>query len=245
MSYNIDFSGQVALVTGAAAGIGKSIAAYLTQAGAQVVIIDVVPPERCEAVQDELAKLGPRPHYIRCDISNEEMVKAAIAETVEAYGRLDMLVNNASIVANFQKSHDVNTMGTYHCLIHSLPELEKVKGRVVNITSASVFSGGTGYPEYNVTKAGIYALTLFYARNWASKGIRVNGIAPAVIMTDMMEKRFGSREAVLEHYKDIMPLGRVGYPEDIAGTVLFLLSPLSDWITGEVIFADGGRMHIG
>ncbi len=245
MSFQIDFSGQVALVTGAATGIGKSIAKYLTMAGAQVIIIDIVPAEKGELTQNELALNGLRPHYIRCDISDENAVKNSIEEITLKYGRLDMLVNNASIVSDFQKSYGVNTMGTYYCMIHSLPELEKSKGRVVNITSASVFSGGTGYPEYNVTKAGIYALTLFFARNWAGKGIRVNGIAPAVILTDMMIHRFGSQEAVLDHYRNIMPLGRVGYPEDIAGTVLFLLSSLSNWMTGEVLIADGGRMHIG
>ncbi len=247
MAFEIDLSGQVALVTGAVTGIGKAIAKSITQSGAQVIINDIVAPDSDAALktQDELAAFGPRPHYEQCDISDETKVKAMIANIVDTYGRLDMLVNNASIVANFQKSYDVNTMGTYYCMQSAIEELVKTQGRIVNITSASVFSGGTGYPEYNVTKAGIYALTLFYARNYAKKGVRVNGIAPAVIMTDMTVKRFGSEQAMLDHYKDVMPMGRVGYPEDIAGTALFLMSDMSRWMTGEVLIVDGGRMHIG
>ena len=113
------------------------------------------------------------------------------------------------------------------------------------LTSASIFSGGTGIPQYVATKAGSYALTMFLAREYAKEGIRVNGIAPAVIMSKMLATRFGSEQAVREHYKQVMPLGKVGEPEDIANIALFLSSSMASYLCGEVLIADGGRMHIG
>ncbi|MBS6397105.1 MAG: SDR family oxidoreductase [Clostridiales bacterium] len=245
MSYLVDMEGQVALVTGAGQGIGASIARKLTEAGAQVVINDVCDEEKIADTLQECEKVGKRPLYYQCDISDEAQVKKMFEVVSKKYGRLDVLVNNAGIVADWDKSYAVNTKAMYFCCEAAKDHLEKVKGRIVILTSASVFSGGTGYPQYNVTKAGCYALVLFLARNYAKLGIRVNGIAPAVIMSKMLITRFGSEEAIYEHYKDIMPLGKIGYPEDIANITLFLACELSNYMTGEVLIADGGRMHIG
>lgn len=245
MGYLVDLEGQVALVTGAGQGIGAAIAKKLTEAGAQVVINDVCDAERVEETLRDCETVGKRPMYCRCDISNEAQVQQMIDQVVARFGRLDILVNNAGIVADWDKSYEVNTKAMYYCSEAAKPHLEKVGGRIVILTSASVFSGGTGYPQYNVTKAGCYALTLFLARNYAKLGIRVNGIAPAVIMSKMLVTRFGSEEAIYEHYKNIMPLGRIGYPDDIANITLFLSCELSRYMTGEVLIADGGRMHVG
>lgn len=245
MGYLIDLDGQVAIVTGAAQGIGGAIAKKLTQAGAQVVINDVCDASRAEAMLDACTAVGKRPIYKQCDISSEEAVKEMIAQIADQFGRIDILVNNAGIVANWDKSFEVNTKAMYYCSEAAKSHLEKNCGRIVILTSASVFSGGTGFPQYNVTKAGCYALNMFLARNYAKLGIRVNAIAPAVIMSKMLVTRFGSEEAVFEHYKDVMPMGSIGYPEDIANIALFLSCELSAYMTGEVLFADGGRMHIG
>lgn len=245
MAYVINLEGQVALVTGAGQGIGAAIAKKLAESGAQVVINDVCDPRIVEETLVDCESVGKRPLYIRCDISDEAQVQVMIDQIVEKYGRLDILVNNAGIVADWDKSFEVNTKAMYYCSEAAKPHLAKVGGRIVILTSASVFSGGTGYPQYNVTKAGCYALVLFLARNYAKLGIRVNGIAPAVIMSKMLVTRFGSEEAIFEHYKDIMPMGRIGYPEDIANITLFLSCELSRYMTGEVLIADGGRMHIG
>lgn len=245
MAYLVKLEGQVALVTGAGQGIGAAIAKKLAEAGAQVVINDVCEAEKVEETLADCEAVGKRPLYCRCDISDEAQVQQMVSGIVEKYGRLDILVNNAGIVADWDKSYDVNTKAMYYCSEAAKPHLAKVGGRIVILTSASVFSGGTGYPQYNVTKAGCYALTLFLARNYAKLGIRVNGIAPAVIMSKMLVTRFGSEEAIYEHYKDIMPLGRIGYPEDIANITLFLSCELSRYMTGEVLIADGGRMHVG
>lgn len=245
MGYMIDMEGQVALVTGAGQGIGAAIARKLTEAGAQVIINDVCDESAAENTLWECAQVGKRPYYCKCDISDEEQVKEMFRTVADTFGRLDVLVNNAGIVADWDKSYAVNTKAMYFCCEAAKPYLEAAKGRIVILTSASVFSGGTGYPQYNVTKAGCYALTLFLARNYAKAGIRVNGIAPAVIMSKMLVTRFGSEEAVYEHYKEIMPLGKIGFPEDIANIALFLSCELSGYMTGEVLIADGGRMHIG
>lgn len=244
MSYLIDLDGQTAIVTGGAQGIGAAIARILTKAGMQVVIIDVCDEDRAEVIK-ECSSIGRRPLYCKCDISDEIQVKRMFSQVQERFGRLDVLVNNAGIVADWDKSYAVNTKGTYYCCEAARPLLAKTKGKIVILTSASVFSGGTGVPQYNVTKAGCYALTLFLARNYAIDKIRVNAIAPAVIMSDMLKTRFGSEEAVLEHYRNVMPLGDIGYPEDIANITLFLSCGLSDYLTGEVLIADGGRMQIG
>lgn len=245
MAYLVNLDGQVALVTGAGQGIGAAIAKKLVEAGAQVIINDVCAPEIVEEILRDCETVGKRPVYFRCDISKEDQVQRMIDQVVQSYGRLDILVNNAGIVADWDKSYEVNTKAMYYCSEAAKPHLAKVGGRIVILTSASVFSGGTGYPQYNVTKAGCYALTLFLARNYAKLGIRVNGIAPAVIMSKMLVTRFGSEEAIYEHYKNIMPLGQIGYPEDIANITLFLSCELSRYMTGEVLIADGGRMHIG
>lgn len=245
MGYLVDLDGQVALVTGSGQGIGAAIAQKLSAAGCQVVINDVCEESLAENTLQECEQAGKRPYYIKCDISDEEQVQKMIQKIIDKYGRLDILVNNAGIVADWDKSYAVNTKAMYYCCEAARPHLEKTKGRIVILTSASVFSGGTGFPQYNVTKAGCYALTLFLARNYAKLGIRVNGVAPAVIMSKMLVTRFGSEEAIHEHYKDIMPLGKIGMPEDIANIVLFLCCELSNYMTGEVLIADGGRMHIG
>ena len=148
-------------------------------------------------------------------------------------------------MSDWNKSYEVNTKGTWYCSEAARPYLKKVSGNIVILTSASIFSGGTGIPQYVATKAGSYALTMFLAREYAKEGIRVNGIAPAVIMSKMLATRFGSEQAVREHYKQVMPLGKVGEPEDIANIALFLSSSMASYLCGEVLIADGGRMHIG
>lgn len=245
MGYIIDMEEKVVLVTGAGQGIGAAIAKKFASAGAQVIINDVCCEKDVEETMTECSFAGKRPFYCQCDISDENKVKEMFQRINEKFGRLDVLVNNAGIVSNWDKSYNVNTKGMYFCCEAAKPYLEKVKGHIIILTSASVFTGGTGYPQYNVTKAGCYALVLFLARNYAKQGIRVNGIAPAVIMSKMLVERFGSEEAIYEHYKNIMPLGSIGYPEDIANIALFLGCELSNYMTGEVLIADGGRMHVG
>jgi NAD(P)-dependent dehydrogenase (short-subunit alcohol dehydrogenase family) len=122
---------------------------------------------------------------------------------------------------------------------------ERGDGRIVNITSTCVQTGGTGIPQYVATKAGAYSLTRYLAKTYAPLGIIVNAVMPAVIMSEMIMTRYSSEEEMMAHYIPQMPVRRIGYPEDIANVVLFLCSELSSFICGEIIVADGGRMHVG
>lgn len=245
MSYQICLENKVAVVTGAAQGIGAAIAGKFAEAGARVVVLDICEESGAREILHTLSSHGKEAFYYKCDVSDEEMVHEVIKEIGDKLGGIDVLVNNAGVVADWDKSYAINAKGTYYCSEAAKPYLEKTKGTIIILTSASIFSGGTGIPQYVTTKAGSYALTLFLAREYAKTGIRVNGIAPAVIMSKMLVERFGSEEAVREHYKSVMPLGRMGEPEDIANIALFLSCELSEYLCGEVLIADGGRMHVG
>lgn len=246
MTYCIDLSGQVAIVTGAAKGIGAATARLLAQAGAQVVIDDVVSPEDAAVLLDEIAEVGPRPAYVRQDISIEANAQALVAGTLERFGRIDILINNAGVVAGWEKSFDVHIMGVFYCSEAVKAHMAaRGSGKIVVLTSTCAHSGGTGIPQYVATKGGAYSLTRYLARTYAPLGILVNGVMPAVIMSDMIMTRYKSKEEMIAHYTPVMPIRRIGYPEDIAGIILFLCSDLSNFLCGEIIVADGGRMHVG
>ena len=246
MAYPIDLSGQVAIITGAGKGIGEASARYLAQAGAQTVIVDLVSPDTVKPVIENIEKLGPKPVYIKADISDQTKVEKMVQDTLDKFGRIDILVNNAGVVANWEISNAVHIKGVHYCSEAVKEHMaERGTGRIVNLTSTCVFTGGTGIPEYVASKGGTYALTRYQAKTYAPLGILVNGIMPAVIMSDMIMTRYDSEEEMIEHYTPQMPIRRIGYPEDIAKIILFLCSDLSGYINGEIIVADGGRMHVG
>lgn len=246
MAYSIDLNDKVAIITGAGKGIGKETAKLLTEAGAQVVIDDIVKEEVISPVLDEIEQVGRRPLYVRKDISIEGNAEQLVETVVKEFGKVDILVNNAGVVADWQKSWDVHVMAPYYCAEAVRADMEKRKeGKIINISSTCAFSGGTGIPQYAATKGGMFSLTRYLARTYAPLGILVNGVMPAVIMSDMIMTRYASEEEMLEHYVPIMPIKRIGYPIDIARIILFLSSELSSFLVGEVIVADGGRMHVG
>jgi NAD(P)-dependent dehydrogenase (short-subunit alcohol dehydrogenase family) len=246
MPYSIDLSGKVAIVTGAAKGIGAATARILAQAGAQVVIDDLVSEETVRPLLDDIQKVGPRPIYLREDISKAESAQNLVRQAVDQFGRVDILINNAGVVADWDKSYEVHVKGIFYCSEAAKEYMAALhSGRIVNLTSTCAFSGGTGIPQYVATKGGVFSLTRYLARTYAPLGILVNGVMPAVIMSDMIMTRYKTQEEMINHYIPLMPIRRIGYPEDIAGIVLFLCSELSSFLCGEVIVADGGRMHVG
>lgn len=246
MAYTIDLDGKVAIVTGAAKGIGKATASLLAKAGAQVVIDDVTPEEAVRPVLDEIGNVGLRPFYIRRDISQEDQCKELAKDVLDQFKRIDILVNNAGVVADWDKSYAVHVKAVNFCSEAVKDHMaERGSGRIVNITSTCVFTGGTGIPQYVATKAGSFSLTRYLAKTYAPLGILVNAVMPAVIMSDMIMTRYASEEEMLAHYIPQMPVRRIGYPEDIANVVLFLCSELSSFVNGEIIVADGGRMYVG
>lgn len=246
MAYSIDLSGQVAIVTGASKGIGRASARILAQAGAEVVLDDIVPEADIEPVMEELRTYSPNSLYLCSDIANEAGATFLVQKTLEKFDRVDILVNNAGVVADWDKSWAVHTKGIWYTSQVVKDHMAARKsGRIINIVSTAALTGGTGIAQYAASKGGAYALTRFLARNYAPLGILVNGIAPAVVVSDMLMTRYESEEALVAHYTPQMPVRRIGYPEDIAGIVLFLSSQLSSFMCGEILIADGGRMHVG
>jgi NAD(P)-dependent dehydrogenase (short-subunit alcohol dehydrogenase family) len=246
MAYTIDLQGKVAIITGSAKGIGLATAKLLAQAGANVVVNDIASPDKVSAQLNEIAALGPQPLYLQKDISDQASVEALVTETVDHFGSVDILVNNAGLVADWQKSFDVHVKGLYYCSEAVVPVMKQQGGgRIINLTSTCVQTGGTGIPEYVATKAGAYSLTRYFAKTYAPFGILTNAVMPSVIMSDMIMTRYASEEEMIEHYTPQMPIRRIGYSEDIARVILFLCSDLSSYINGEIIVADGGRMYVG
>ena len=246
MTYTIDLSNQVAIITGAAKGIGKATAKLLTLAGAQVVIDDIVSVEKITPVIKEISQFGKEPYYIKKDISIEENTREMVSEVLDQFSRVDILVNNAGVIADWDKSYAIHVKGLHNCSEAVKDPMEKQgSGRIINITSTCVFSGGTGIPQYVATKGGAYSLTRYLAKTYAPLGILVNAVMPAVIMSDMIMTRYETEQEMIDHYIPQMPIRRIGYPEDVAKIVLFLCSDLSSYICGEIIVADGGRMYVG
>ena len=246
MAYTIDLSGTVAVITGSAKGIGHATAKMLAGAGAQVVVNDVLTQKQVAPALAEIAGVGPEPYYIRKDISIERNTTEMASEIIDKFGRVDFLVNNAGLVADWDVSYAVHVKGLYFCSAAVIPQMKKQGGgRIINLTSTCVQTGGTGIPEYVATKAGAYSLTRYLAKTYAPDGILTNAVMPSVIMSDMIMTRYQTEEEMIAHYTPQMPIRRIGYPQDIAKIILFLCSDLSGYINGEIIVADGGRMYVG
>lgn len=246
MAYTIDLAGQVALVTGGAKGIGQATCRLLAEAGADIVLNDIRSADEVSPTLHYIESLERRAVYARADVSIPADVERMTQIALDTFGRIDILVNNAGVNADWDRTMDVNAKGLYLCATAVLPHMVKQgRGCIVNISSTAALSGSTGYPAYVASKGANVSLTRYLAREYAPQGIRVNGIMPAVIKTDMLLARYGSEEALLAHYVPRIPIRRVGVPEDIARIVLFLCCDLSSYISGEVIVADGGRLWGG
>lgn len=242
------FKGKTVLVTGGSRGIGRAVALAFGQAGANVAVNYTSSPEKAEAIVAELKALGVEATAIACDVSNDAAVEA-MAETIEKeFHPIDILVNNAGVTrdgllirmkdSDWDQVMDINLKGTYLCTKHFGKRMLKRKsGNVVNITSVVGLTGNAGQANYSASKAGVIGFTKSIAKEFAARQIRVNAVAPGFISTDMTDKLSGE---VIEHYKNAIPLGRMGSPEDVAKAVLFLSSDQSSYMTGQVITVDGG-----
>jgi NAD(P)-dependent dehydrogenase (short-subunit alcohol dehydrogenase family) len=245
MAYEIDLSGKVAVVTGGVKGIGFAATSILAEAGAQVVMGDIVSSEDAQPFLERLSACKPLPVHIRCDIGIEADCKELIAETVRRFGRVDIVVNNAAILLEpWYRVFDVNVLAQVHINEAAYEDMKKRSyGKIVNITTSGVFSGGGGGIEYNATKGAVDSITRYMAKRYAKDGITVNSVAPGPTLTDLM-KAYQGESKFNSHYLPTMPIGRALVPEDVAKVVLFLVSPLSDAICGEAILADGGRVRL-
>jgi gluconate 5-dehydrogenase len=247
-----DLGGKVAIVTGGGSGIGRQMATGLAEAGADVVLC-ARKTERCEEVARELEALGVRAAAMRCDVRTPEDVQAVVDEARARLGRIDILVNNAGTswgapaedhpLEGWQKVIDVNLTGVFlFAQTVGRVMIEQRGGKIVNIASVAAFGGAP--PElmnavaYSASKAGVVGFTRDLATKWAEHGITVNAIAPGWFPSDMNRMLLDARpDAYLEH----IPLKRFGGPDDLKGAVVFLASPASDYVTGQVVVVDGGQ----
>ncbi len=240
-------TGQVAVVTGAGRGIGKAIAEKLASKGAKIVVADLNVQD-AEEVAKELSEKGTEARAVAVDVSSSESVKAMFEEVVKGFGGVDILINNAGITRDSlvlrMKEEDwdavlnVNLKSVFLCSKEAIRLMAKKRyGRIVNIASVVAFMGNPGQANYSASKAGIVGLTKTLAREYASRGITVNAVAPGFIQTAMTEKL---PENVKEEMLKSIPLGRFGTVQDVATAVAFLASPDAGYITGHVIHVNGG-----
>ncbi|MDE6959908.1 MAG: 3-oxoacyl-[acyl-carrier-protein] reductase [Lachnospiraceae bacterium] len=240
--------GKIALVTGAAKGIGRAIAVALAKEGATVVVNYNGSKEKAEAVVEEIRGLGTEGCAYQCNVADTDAALAMIKEVIAQYGRLDILVNNAGITRDnlimkmteedFDAVISANLKGCFNTIKGASRQMLKQRsGRIINITSVSGILGNAGQANYAASKAGIIGLTKTMARELASRGITVNGVAPGFVDTDMTQVL---SESVKEAATAQIPLGRFGKPEDIANMVTYLASEKAAYITGQIISVDGG-----
>jgi 3-oxoacyl-[acyl-carrier protein] reductase len=242
----IDLTSKTAFVTGSTRGIGHAIARALHAAGAKVAVVGR-DQARAEAVA---AELGERAAGVACDVAQADQVEAAIAAAERALGPIDILVNNAGLTrdnillrltdADWDAVLDANLKGAFHTTRAVIKGMMKRRaGRIVNISSIVGLTGNKGQANYAASKAGLIGFTKSVAKEYASRGILANCVAPGFIETDMTAALPDEARATL--LQDIA-LGRLGRPEDVAGAVLFLASDLAGYMTGQVLVVDGGMV---
>jgi NAD(P)-dependent dehydrogenase (short-subunit alcohol dehydrogenase family) len=242
--------GQVALITGASKGIGLSIAEYFAAAGAKVVI-----SSRDQASLDQLtADLNLKGYDvtgIACHVGKMEALEVLVQKTIERYGALDILVNNAATNPVFGPIHDttldafdkimqVNLKAPFQLMRLCLPYLQaSTNASVINISSVGGLSPEAGLGMYSVSKAALISMTKAFAKEWGGMNIRVNAICPGLIKTKFSEALW-TNEAILNHMMKALPIKRMGTPEEIAAAALYLAAPAAGYTTGAVLTADGG-----
>ncbi len=239
--------GRVALITGAAQGIGKSVALLLAQNGADIVVSDIN-LEKAEETAKEIESIGSKAIAIKVDVANLKDVERMVESILEKFGKIDILVNNAGITRDklilrmteedWDAVLNVNLKGTFNCTKAVVRHMAKQRsGKIVSIASVVGEMGNAGQVNYSASKAGVIGLTKTIAREFAQRRINVNAIAPGYIETPMTEVL---PEKVKEELKRLIPMERLGKPEDVAEAVLFLVSEESNYITGHVLNVNGG-----
>ncbi len=245
--------GKVALVTGAASGIGNATAHALAREGARVVVtdIDVAGGEKTAAA---IAESGGRAHFVRADVTRESDVEALIAAAVETFGRLDCAVNNAGITPTPGPLHDIaledwirtltiNLTGIFLCLKYELPVMQKQgSGAIVNMASGAGVVATPGLAHYCASKHGILGLTKTAAMENIKAGIRVNALCPGAVDTPMLRASIGSDPNLEKLVLSSLPAGRLGKAEEIAEAAVWLCSERASFVNGESMLVDGGSV---
>ncbi len=241
-------AGKVALVTGAGRGIGKEIALALAANGATVIVNYNGSKECAEKVVAKIVQNGGCAEAIQCNVSDFAASEAFVKEVLDKYKKVDILVNNAGVTRDnlimrmTEEDYDIvldtNLKGAFHMIRHlSRSFIKQRSGKIINISSVSGVLGNAGQSNYSASKAGLIGLTKSVAREFASRGVNVNAVAPGFIDTDMTK---GLTEDAKKALNSMIPMGKMGSTKNIADLVLFLAGEQSDYITGQVICVDGG-----
>ena len=240
---------QTAVVTGSARGIGREIALMLANAGADLVISDLNEEAGLEVVKT-IKGLGRKAIWVQSDVSKFDQAEKLIQNALDAFGKIDILVNNAGITRDnlmmrmseteWQSVIDVNLTGTYNCIRAATKSFMKQRsGKIINIASVVGQMGNPGQANYAASKAGVIGLTKAVAKEFAARNVNVNAVAPGFIQTAMTDNLPEKAKEVL---MSVIPMGRLGQPEDVAKAVLFLSSGAASYMTGQVINVDGGMV---
>jgi NAD(P)-dependent dehydrogenase (short-subunit alcohol dehydrogenase family) len=252
---HFDLTDQVAIITGGSRGIGRAIALEFAEAGVKVVVASRK-QEGIDAVAAEIEAQGGTALAVAAHVGKEEAISALVEKTVEVFGKVDILINNAATNPHFgpiltataalwDKILEVNLRGAFFLCQQVAPLMKQQGGGVIiNMASTAGIQPSPGLGIYSVSKAGLIILTKVLANELGPSNIRVNAIAPGVIKTQFSRALWES-ETIAQAVHDRTPLGRLGNPEDIVGAALYLASPLSDFVNGEVLIIDGGMNVAG
>jgi NAD(P)-dependent dehydrogenase (short-subunit alcohol dehydrogenase family) len=248
---DLSFKGKVVLVTGACQGMGFATAKAFAKAGAKVVLADVQ-EDKVRSASETLIGAGHTVMAVPCDVSNEDHVAVMVEKTVAAYGRLDAAYNNAGIQTpqipaadmsyeDYDKTMAVNLRGIFTCMKYEIPQmLKNGGGAIVNCSSQGGVTGFPGQAAYIASKHGVIGLTRTAALDYAKQGVRVNAICPGVIHTPMLDALLRGNKETEEAIVKLIPVGRLGEPEEIANAVLWLCGPGASFVIGHALLVDGG-----
>ena len=248
---NISFENQVALVTGAASGLGLATAKAFAQSGASVVLADTN-EKAVHSAAEELSAQGHKTLAIKCDVADDAQVEAMVDRTVATFGRLDAAYNNAGVQnvlaeaadasrEDFDRVIGVNLRGVWSCMKFELRQmLKQGSGAIVNCSSIGGLVGGAKRGTYQASKHAVLGLTKSAALDYAARGIRINAVCPGIIHTSMLDKMMETQADALNAMLKDAPIGRLGRPEEIASAVLWLCSSAASLMIGHALTVDGG-----
>jgi len=246
----MNFEGKVVVVTGASRGIGKEIALEFGKKGSSVVVNYSSSEEGALKVVDEIEENGGKAIAVKGNVSIQSDVENLLKSTIDAFGKVDFLINNAGITRDkllismkeedWESVMDINLKGVFLCSkIFGKNMIKKRTGKIVNITSVVGISGNAGQSNYSASKSGVIGFTKSIAKEFSARNINVNCVAPGFIKTEMTETL---SDEIVEAYLGNIPLKRMGQAKDVADAVMFLCSDMASYITGQVIQVDGGML---